>query len=126
MEKVNMKNLKKCIENNGSGLHYGNRVLLPFKAHILKAVIENDIITDFSLTKHNAHYNIREDFTEIYFHDYKDLEENTSRYETIKLIVVEQGDSIFDYENHIKLCLHIKANHKLIIEEVDGDVLFIE
>ncbi len=121
-----MKDLMSSLESNTTGLHYGNRVLLPFKVHILKAIIENDIITDFSLTKHNAHYNITDEFTEIYFHDYKDIKENMSKYETVKLIVVEKGNDIFDLSNHLKISLHFEEHHKLEIEKIDGDILFIE
>lgn len=122
-----MKTIEEVLKNKLTGLHYGNRVLLPFVADVLKAVIENDIITDFSSTKTGAHYNIHDEFTEIYFYDYKNLSEVVSKFETIKLIVVEKGKDIFDFSNHIKLALHLQEKHKLAIETLnDNDILFIE
>lgn len=121
-----MKNLDDVIKNNLHGLHYGNRVLIPFVADVLKAVIENDIIVDFSSTKTGAYYKKHEDFTEIYFYNYKNLEEVISQYETIKLVIVEKGKSIFDFGTHRKIALRLQKNHKLIIEELNDDILFVE
>ncbi|MGK9477603.1 hypothetical protein [Melioribacter sp. OK-6-Me] len=121
-----MRTLDEVLKNNINGLHYGNRVLLPFKADILKAVVENDIIMDFSHQRKEACYNKHDYFTEIYFFEYPSLEEVVTEFETIKLVVVEDGKDIFDFQNHRKLVLHIKENHKLIIEETNEDILFIE
>jgi hypothetical protein len=126
MAEVNMRTLDEVLKNNINGLHYGNRVLLPFKADILKAVVENDIIMDFSSQRKEACYNKYDNFTEIYFFEYPNLEEVVTEFETIKLVIVEEGKDIFDFENHRKLALHIKENHKLIIEETNEDILFIE
>ncbi len=121
-----MRKLNDVLKNKIDGLYYGNRVLLPFAAEILKAVIEDEIIMDFSEKKEGAGYSVRENFTEIYFHDYKDLKEAVSKYETIKLVVVEIGDDLFDFKNHRRLALHLRENHKLTIEETDDNILFIE
>ena len=121
-----MKKLEEVLENNISGLYYGNRILLPFKADILKAVVENHIIMDFSTSKRKAEYFKREDLTEIYFYGYDDLSECVTKYETVKLVVVEEGDDIFDIENHKRLLLHVKEKHVLQIEEADDNTLFIE
>lgn len=121
-----MKKLKEVLENKLSGMYYGNRVLLPFKADILKAIIENDIIMDFSDFSEQAEYEIKDDRTEIYFYGYDDLNNFVTKYETIKLIVVEEGDSIFNRENHKRLILHVKENHELKIEEAGEDSIFIE
>jgi hypothetical protein len=121
-----MKTIDEVLKNNINGLYYGNRVLLPFKADILKAVIEKDIITDFSSTHKDAQYNKTESFTEIYFLDYKELSEYVTKYETIKLIVVEEGKDIFDFNNHKRLILHLKEKHILKIEEATGDILLFD
>lgn len=121
-----MKTLEEVLKSNCNGLYYGNRVLLPFKAEVLKAIIEKDIITDFSTTHKGAQYNITENFTEIYFLDYEDLSESLSKYETIKLIVVETGKDIFDFNNHKRLILHIQEKHTVKIEEAGSEILFIE
>lgn len=121
-----MKKLKNVLADGDHGLYYGCRVLLPFQVHVLKAVIENDIITDFSRTDRAADYTITDDYTEIYFHDYKDLKEFITKYEMIKLVVVQKGDDIFDTGNHKKISLKIKDRHKLEINELDEDIIFVE
>lgn len=122
-----MRTLDDALKNNLIGLHYGNRILLPFKVNILKAVVEKEIIMDFSSTKSGACYKIFDEYTEIYFYDYKNLSEVISEFEKIKLVVVEKGKDLFDFSNHRKLALHIEENHKLTITEIkDDSLLFIE
>lgn len=121
-----MKKLKEVLENNISGMYYGNRVFLPFKVDLLKAIIENDIIMDFSDLSEQAEYEIKDDRTEIYFYGYDDLSNFVTKYETIKLIVVEEGDDVFNLKNHKKIILHIKEHHELKIEEAGEDSIFIE
>jgi hypothetical protein len=121
-----MKTISDVIKNNINGLYFGNRVLLPFKAEILKAIIEKEIITDFSTTHKGAQYNKTDNFTEIYFLDYKELAESISKYETIKLVAVEEGNDIFDLNNHKRLILHLQEKHIIKIEEADGEILFLE
>jgi hypothetical protein len=118
--------LDEVLEKNMNGLHYGNRVLLPFACDLLKAVVENDIITDFSHLNRGAYYLKKGDRTEIYFHDYPSLIDVISKYEKIKLIVVEEGEDLFDFDKHRKIALDIKGKHILTIEELDDDILFIE
>ena len=43
-----MKTINEVLNESSGGLYYGNRILLPFKAEILKIVIDSEIITDFS------------------------------------------------------------------------------
>jgi hypothetical protein len=121
-----MKTLDQVIKDNSFGMVYGNRILLPFVADILKAVIEDDIIMDFSSSTSSAYYTKHKAFTEIYFYDYKNLTDVVSEYETIKLIVVEEGKDLFDFSNHKKIVLHISGSHKLTIEEINDDTLFVE
>lgn len=121
-----MNNLKEKLSQKTKGLHYGNRVLIPFRIHVLKAIIENDIITDFSTSSKGAEYFIRDSFTEIYFHDYKSLDDVITKYETIKMVCVEDGNDIFDFDNHVKVCIRLKKNHTLILEEPGEDMLMFE
>lgn len=121
-----MPNIDQVLENNIDGLFYGNRVLLPFVADILKVSIEKDLITDFSSKKSGAEYIKHDYWTEIYFHDYDDLLRYVSRYEVIKMIVVEEGDNIFDKSKHRKIALDPKENHIIKIEEINEDRSFIE
>ncbi len=121
-----MKTIKEVLNGNGSGLYYGNRVLLPFRAEILKIVIDSNIITDFSKKPHGAKVRVTDNYTEIYFCDYKNLEEELTDYDVIKLALVQQGDNIFDFEKHIPIELAIEAKHKLSIKKIGDDKLFYE
>lgn len=121
-----MKSLDIALKSNMTGIYYGNRVLLPFHCHILKIVIENDIITDFSPQNKGAFINEDPDFTEIYFIDYPELEENISRFENIKMILVEKGQDLFDLNTHRKIALHPEGNHILAIKELDENTIFID
>lgn len=126
MAEVNVKTLDEVLKNKINGLHYGNRILLPFVGDLLKVIVENDIIMDFSSAHKGAQYCKRENYTEIYFFDYENLAEVVSKFETIKMIIVENGKDIFDDANHRKLALHLHEKHKLSIEETSEDILFIE
>lgn len=121
-----MKSLTEVLNNNLNGMYYGNRVLLPFRCHILKIVIENNIITDFSIRNKGAYINENEDFTEIYFLDYPDIEQSISKFENIKMIIVEKGKDIFNFDLHKKIALHPEGNHLLSIKELDENTIFIE
>lgn len=121
-----MRTLKEVLDYNIPGLHYGNRILLPFVADILKAVVDKEIIMDFATEQAEAHYTKHPEFTELYFCNFKNLEEVVSKYENIKLIVVEKGKDLFDFSNHKRLVLHLQEKHKIKIEETNDEILFIE
>jgi hypothetical protein len=121
-----MPTIKEVLKTGAYGLYFGNRVLLPFRCHILKVIFENEIITDFSSSKKGACYKMMENFTEIYFHEVKDLGEAVSKYKGVKMIVVQEGKNIFDFKNHEKLNVFIGEDHKLKIEKVEDDILFFE
>jgi len=121
-----MKSISEVLKEKKSGLYFGNRVLLPFSCHILKLNIENDLITDFSPSFKGVHVSENDDFMEIYFYDYKDLGDVISKYEAIKMIVVEKGKDVFDTKNHIALALYPEENHQLTIEKLGENQIFIE
>lgn len=121
-----MKSLDEVLKENLTGIYYGNRVLLPFHCHFLKIVIENDIITDFSKQHKGATIRETPDYTEIYFCDYPDLEENISKFENIKMIIVEKGKDIFNINEHRKIALHPEGKHILLIKELDENIIFID
>ncbi|MBU0474454.1 MAG: hypothetical protein KKF62_09845 [Bacteroidetes bacterium] len=121
-----MKTVKEVLTEDGTGLHYGNRVLLPFKVEILKIVIGTQIITDFSKNYDGAHVRVTDLYTEVYFYDYKNLSEQLSKYEVIKLVVVQEGEDIFDFDNHVPIELEIHGKHKLLIKKIPDDLLFFE
>ncbi len=83
--------LENIIKNKETGLYYGNRLILPFKAYFLKIVIEKDVITDFS-NNPNSGVLIEEEekFTNIYFLEYKKLDSDVSQFHGIKLLLVEK------------------------------------
>ncbi|RPI70878.1 MAG: hypothetical protein EHM47_11345 [Ignavibacteriales bacterium] len=121
-----MKSLDEILQNKINGMYYGNRVLLPFHFTALKIVIEKDIITDFSIRDKGAYVNEHHDYTEIYFMDYPDLETNISKYETIKMVIVEKGKDIFDFSTHRKIAIRPEGSHVLSIKEIDENTIFIE
>ncbi|MBK7106216.1 MAG: hypothetical protein IPH62_13115 [Ignavibacteriae bacterium] len=121
-----MRTIDQVLEKKVNGLFYGTRVLLPFVCDILKAVIDDEIIYDFSSVSEGAYYEKFDEFTEIYFFDHEDMLSDVSKYETIKLIVVEEGEDIFDTKSHRKISLKPSENHKLEILEIGEDIIFIE
>jgi len=121
-----MKTIDEALNTNSGGLYYGNRAILPFNCFLLKVIIEDEIIMDFSPSSKTVYVGEGDDYTEIYFKEFKNLKEVVSKYETIKLIAVEKGKDIFNFENHIKLDIHVGEEHKLTIEKTDEDILFIE
>ena len=114
------------ISKEKQGLHYGNRLLLPCEVEILKIIFNDEIIMDFSCSKYGAEYNIEDGFTEIYFKEVKSVEDELTKFESVKMIVVDKGKSLFDFNNHRKVSLHTEEKHILKITELDDDVLFIE
>ncbi|MCF8241501.1 MAG: hypothetical protein K9J16_08935 [Melioribacteraceae bacterium] len=121
-----MSKIEDVLKTDKKGLHYGNRLILPFPIDILKVNIKNDIITDFSTSDVGAEYIVRDDYTEIYFHDYKSLMETVAKYAVIKMVVVEKGTDIFDQGNHKILSIDILDKHIVDIKEIHDDQIFIE
>jgi len=121
-----MHTLDEVIKDKINGLHYGNRILLPFKAVLLKVIIESDIITDFSKSSKGIHVVKHQEFMELYFLEYKRLSEALSAFEAIKIVLVEEGKDVFDWKNHRKIALYLAEKHNVTIEETDADILFIE
>lgn len=121
-----MKSIDEAIKNKIGGLYYGNRLILPFKAYFLKVIIDNKIITDFSPGAGSIYIVEENEFTNLYFNDYKLLSDVVTEYEAIKMLLVEKGEDIFDIKNHLKLIVYLKEKHKTIIEEANEDILFLD
>jgi hypothetical protein len=123
---VKVHSLDQALKEKICGLYYGTRVILPFVGDILKAVIDDEIITDFSPMSEGAYYEKHDKYTEIYFFDHEDILKDVSKYETIKLIVVDEEDDLFNFDHHRKISLNPIENHKLELTELSEDILFIE
>lgn len=121
-----MNTIEEVLKNNLHALYYNNRLILPFKAHFLKVIVNADIIMDFSPSSKGIFIREKEDFTDVYFNDYKHLKSVVTKYEAIKMVVVEKGNDIFDFNNHIKLSFYLEEKHKVKIEKCDQDIIFIE
>ncbi len=121
-----MKTLQQVLDEKIKGLYYGPRVILPFVADILKVIIDDDIITDFSPLSEIAYYEKQDNFTEIYFFEHKDILKDVSKYEVIKMIVVEEGENMFNFSNHKKIALNPLEKHQIEISELDDEMIFIE
>jgi len=118
--------IDEVINKKLNGLHYYNRIILPFKAHFLKVIVSSKIITDFSPKSKKIYIREKEEFTSVYFLDYKDLKDALSKFESIKMVVVEKGKDIFDFNNHIKLALYLEGEHQVKIEKCDQDIILLE
>ncbi len=121
-----MKTITDALSKGLIGLYYGNRAILPFNCYILKVIIDDDIIMEFSRNSKHIELNETDDFTEIYFKQFKSLKDVVSKYESIKIIAVDKDKDIFNFDNHEKLVIRVEDGHKLKIERTDEDILFIE
>ena len=68
-----MKSIEEALKNNSGGLYYGNRAILPFNCFLLKVVIEDEIIMDFSPSSKTVYVGEGDGYTEIYFKQFKNL-----------------------------------------------------
>jgi hypothetical protein len=118
--------LSETVKNKNYGLYYGSRLILPFKAHFLKIILNDDIYTDFSPGSKTVALIEQPSFTDVYFKEIENIADELSRYESIKMVVVEIGKDIFDFNNHLKIALYPEEKHRLKIELTDEDILFIE
>jgi len=122
-----VKNLNDVLKNKLHGLYYGNRILLPFNAHFLKIIIENDVISDFSdHTRSGVVVEEKEEFTDIYFLDYKKLADVVGKFQGVKILLSEKDKDIFDFSSHRKIILYLKEKHIVEIEESDKEIIFID
>ncbi len=118
--------INEILNKNAKGLYYGNRIILPFKAHFLKIIVDDEIYTDFSPGSKVLSIVEQDLFTDIYFREIDDLKDEVSGYESIKMVAVEKGEDIFDFKNHIKIAIYLEDNHQVKLEKTDEDILFIE
>ena len=81
---------------------------------------------DFSPISEVAYYEKSDDFTEIYFFEHQDILNDVSKYEIIKLVIVEEGNDLFDVANHRKISLNPVEHHQLEIEELPDNIVFID
>lgn len=121
-----MSTINEILKKKKDGLYYYNRVILPFNGHLLKVIIEDNILTDFSPTSKHIYVKEENGFMSLYFKEYKHLAENISKYEAIKIVIVEKDKDIFNLKNHRKLALYPGENHEVKIEATEDDILFIE
>ncbi|RPI66434.1 MAG: hypothetical protein EHM47_16650 [Ignavibacteriales bacterium] len=118
--------IKDAVNQNVKGLYFNNRIILPFQAHFLKMIIDDEIYTDFSVSSKHLYLSEESNFTNIYIRDFRSIKDAVSKYEAIKLIVVEKNEDIFNIKNHIKIALYPEGDHFIKIELTDEDILLIE
>ncbi len=121
-----MSKIDDIINRKKNGLFYNNRLILPFKANILKIIVDTDIYTDFSSGSKDIQIIENDNFTDIYFKQYKSLVEVVSKFEAIKMVLVDKDDDIFDFSKHKKIAVYLGEKHKTTIEFTEDDILFIE
>ncbi len=121
-----MATLKEILTSKPRGLYYKNRLILPFQGIFLKVIVDDDIIMDFSPSSSQIYITENEDYTDIYFKKYKHLKDAVSKYEAVKMVLVEKGKDIFNFDNHQKIIIYLGEKHQVNIEETEEDILFIE
>ncbi len=121
-----MPGLTEVLKNKMKGLYYNNRLILPFQGIFLKIIVDDEIIMDFSPDSKHIYIKQIGEYVDIYFKEYKHLKDAVSKYEAIKMVVVEKGKNIFDFKYHKKIVIYLKEKHEVTIEETDDDILFIE
>jgi hypothetical protein len=121
-----MVTLDEILKNKPKGLYYKNRLILPFRGIFLKIIIDDDILMDFSPSSKSIYISESENYTDIYFKEYKHLKDAVSKYEAIKMVLVEKGKDIFNFDNHKKIVIYLGQKHQVSIEETEEDILFIE
>ncbi|MBE2281429.1 MAG: hypothetical protein IAE91_13645, partial [Ignavibacteriaceae bacterium] len=84
------------------------------------------IFTDFSPSNKGINIVEHEEFTDLYFCEFEAIKDKLSKYEPVKLIVVEKECDIFDVSKHIKIAVYIEDKHEAKIEFTDQDILFLE
>lgn len=125
---VKMIEQLKKIENGEKlkGLHYGNRLILPFRCHLLKVIVNGAVVTDLSSTKIGLEVIMHDNFMDVYFHGFDALTDKVQEHEAIKMIVVAEDEDIFDFETHKALGIYLQDKHEVVIEKLSEDILFIE
>jgi hypothetical protein len=123
---MNMATLDEILKDKTKGLYYKNRLILPFQGIFLKIIVDDDIIMDFSPESKQIFISENESFTDIYFKEYKHLKDAVSKYEAIKMVLVDRGQDIFNFDNHKKIVVYLEEKHQVTIEKTDEDILFIE
>jgi len=118
--------IKEAVNQKTSGLYFNNRILLPFQAHFLKMIVDDEIYTDFSPYSKQICISEESNFTNVYFRDFKNIKDAVSKYEAIKIVAVEKDEDVFDLKNHIKLALYPENGHIIRIEFTDDNILLIE
>lgn len=121
-----MAALNEILMSKPEGLYYGNRLILPLQGNFLKIVVNDDIITDFSPSSKDIYISENEGYTDIYFKQFKNLKDAVSKYEAIKLVLVEKGKDIFNFTNHKKIVIYLEEKHRVKIEETEENILFLE
>jgi hypothetical protein len=121
-----MAALDEILESKPKGLYYKNRLILPFQGIFLKIIVNDDIITDFSPSSKDIYISENEGYTDIYFKQFKNLKDVVSKYEAIKVVLVEKGKDIFNFDNHKKIVIYLDEKHQVNIEKTEEDILFLE
>lgn len=121
-----MNTIKEALETKKNGIYYNNRIILPFKCEFLKIIFEDKIITDFSSSSPDVEIIEHDHFIDIYFKKYKDIQNEFSKYENIKLIICEKSEDIFDFSKHIKLLLYLENEHFIRIELPEENQIIID
>ena len=117
--------IKYALKNNRKGFHIGNRIILPFKCHLIKLIADSDIVTEFSGSD-DIQISQSPKNTSVYFTERGAIRSMIDNYKVVKLIACEEDSDLTLVDNHIKLVCEIDSNHVVLIYEPNEDMLFIE
>ena len=117
--------IKYALKNNRKGFHIGNRIILPFKCHLIKLIADSHIVTEFSGSD-DIKITQSPKNTSVYFTERGAIRSMIDKYKVVKLIACEEDSDLTTADNHIKLVCEIDSNHVVLIYEPNEDMLFIE
>ena len=119
------KTINEALNAGSEGFHIGQRIILPFRAQLIKLIIGGDIFTEMV---GGAHIKLQQDpkNTSVYFRTSGKLDNMVDTHKVVKMIVCEWDQDLTDMHNHIKLICEMDENHVVKIHRPSDDMLFIE
>ena len=112
-----------CLKKNKTGLTIGNRLILPFHCEFLtirlglslSMYVAPEVYTDFSPREKDVIVQEKENFTDVYFLDHRELRKELGKHQgNILIHCVEKGADIFDPKNTLRLKLTFRDDIQVV------------
>ncbi|NNC95372.1 MAG: hypothetical protein HKN92_07395 [Chitinophagales bacterium] len=117
--------VRTSLNEDKKGFYIGDRLILPFKCHIIKIIAGHNIFTEMVGSNH-IKISQEPHNTSIYFRSGGKLANYLNPEKTVKMVVCDLNKELTEIGNHIKLIIEIEENHKVTIHEPSDDMIFIE